>query len=125
MTCNKWRALLARQCTYENDGLSETALHSSRVSVAAAASSATHGMSPDLILYILDGASGKLDPAFMACEGPFKFWSLAIWQNWFHASVLQTALERAKLKLSRAKGSVWAMVAGPVTDLVATAIRIK
>ena len=109
----------------ENYGLSDTALHSSRTSVAAAASSATCGKHPDIILYILDGASGKLDPAFDANAGPFKFWALAVWQEWFPTSVLQTALERAKARLDKTRGSVWSPVAGPVTAFVATAARMK
>ena len=62
----------------ENYGLSDSALHTSRTSVAAASSSNTCGKHPDLILYILDGASGKLDPAFDSNAGPFKCWALAV-----------------------------------------------
>jgi hypothetical protein len=54
----------------ENFGLSDTALQTSRSSVAATASSATCGKQPDITLYAIDGASGKLDPAFTAHDGP-------------------------------------------------------
>ena len=57
----------------ENVGLSGTALQQARSSVAAAESNATFGKQPDIALYVIDGASGKLDPAFHAHDGPFKY----------------------------------------------------
>ena len=79
----------------ENDRLSDTALHSSRTAVAASASSATCGKRPDLVLYILDGAAGKLDPAFDGNIGPFTYWALVVWQGWSPTSFLQEALDQA------------------------------
>ena len=62
----------------ENLGLSDTALQQSRTSVASVGSNATFGKQPDIALYIIDGANGKLDPAFQAHGGPFKYWALAV-----------------------------------------------
>ena len=70
----------------ENFGLSNTALQASRSSVAASASSATCGKQPDVTLYVIDGASGKLDPAFTAHDGPFKYWSHCNFTNRTRAS---------------------------------------
>ncbi len=108
----------------ENFGLSDTALQQSRTSVASAGSNATFGKQPDIALYIIDGANGKLDPAFQAHEGPFKYWALAVWESWFTIDALQVALAQSKVKVASAKGSVRAVVAGPATALVATAIRL-
>ena len=108
----------------ENVGLSDTALHASRSSVASASSSATCGKQLDVALHVLDGASGKLDPAFPAHEGPIKYWALAVWEAWFSVHELQIALDQAKKKINGARGSCWAVVSGPVTALVATASRI-
>ena len=112
---------------YSNEcyGLSDTALHTSRSSVASAAANATYGKQLDLVLYVMDGASGKLDPAFDAHTGPFKSWALTVWSDWFPTDVLQLAIDKAKKKLSGAKGSMWAVAAGPVTAFLATAARIN
>lgn len=108
----------------ENVGLSDTALQQARSSVAAAGSNATFGKQPDIALYVIDGASGKLDPAFHAHDWPFKSWALAVWENWFSIEALQIALVQAKAKIACAEGPAWAVVAGPVTALLATAARI-
>ena len=111
---------------YSNEcyGLSDTALHASRSSVASATANATFGKQLDLVLCLMDGASGKLDPAFDAHTGPFKSWALTVWSEWFPTDVLQFAIDKAKLKLQSAKGSMWAVAAGPVTAFIATAKRI-
>ena len=72
----------------------------------------------------MDGASGKLDPAFDAHTGPLETWALTIWSDWFPTGVMQAAVDKPKQKLDRAKGAVWAAVAGSVTALLATAKRI-
>ena len=68
----------------------------------------------------MDGASGRLDPAFDAHAGPFKYWCLALWESWFSVDALQAALDQAVAKLDRAKESMSSAVVGPVAALVAT-----
>ena len=111
---------------YSNEcyGLSDTALHAAHSSVATASASATHGKQLDVVLYVMDGASGKLDPAFDAHTGPFRTWALTVWSDWFPNEVLQVAINKARQKLNNAKRAVWAAVGGPATALLATAQRI-
>ena len=49
---------------------------------------------------------------------------MAVWQAWFSIDALQLALTQSKTKIASAKGSVWSVVAGPATALIATAERI-
>ena len=92
--------------------------------MASAASNATHGKQLDFVLLVMDGASGKLDPAFDAHTGPFKAWALTVWADWFPTNVLHDAANKAKAQIERAKGSVWTMVRGPVAAFIASAARI-
>ena len=82
---------------YSNEcyGLSDTALHTARSSVASATANATYGKQLDLVLYVIDGAAGKLDPAFDAHTGPFKAWALTVWSEWFPLHMLQSAIDKA------------------------------
>ena len=50
--------------------------------VARAASPQAGGKSPDIILWMLDGQSGTLDPAFNAHVCPLMYWALANYQAW-------------------------------------------
>ena len=47
-----------------------------------------------------------------------------MWEAWFSIDALQLALAQSKTKIASAKGSVWSVVAGPATALIATAERI-
>ena len=105
-------------------GLSDTALHAARVKVAAAAAPQAGGKNPELVLYVLDGAHGTLDPAFEAHTNPLKYWALAWWQRWFSAEQMQRAYEEGAAKVSASKGSWWSVVAGPTTALLASLKRL-
>ena len=93
-------------------GVSDTALHTARVKVAAAAAPEGGGKSPDLVLYARDGQDGTLDPAFEAHTAPLKLWALACWYGWFANTDLQSAVDEAAAKLATARGSWWSVVTG-------------
>ena len=59
-------------------GISDSALHNTRDTIAAGASTETAGKNPDLVLYAIDGAHGTLDPAFDAHAIPIKMWAQAV-----------------------------------------------
>ena len=58
-------------------GVCDSVLHTARTRVAAAAAPQAGGKSPDLVLYIIDGPEGTLDPAFQAHSEPAKMWATA------------------------------------------------
>ena len=60
-------------------GISDSALHNTRVTIAASASTDRAGKNPDLVLYAIGGADGTLYPAFDAHVIPIKMWALGIW----------------------------------------------
>ena len=65
-----------------------------------------------------------LDLAFEAHASITRHWALAVWDRWFDTQHMQTSLDAARHKLARAKGSWWALVAGPTTALLATLRRL-
>ena len=77
-----------------------------------------------LTLLAIDGVNGTLDPAFEAHASITRHWALAVWDQWFDTQHMQAALDAARHKLAQAKGSWWALVAGPSTALLVTLRRL-
>ena len=98
---------------WDTMGLACSMLEQARRAAAYAGSPEGGGKCIDLILALLDGASGSADPAFAAHTGPIQFWATAWWQRWFDPAQLQQAFAGATAKLQSAKGSCWNSVAGP------------
>ena len=92
--------------------------------MASAASTKTGGQNPDIVLHLLDGLTGSMDPAFMAHCCPIQFWALAHWETWFQHATLARAFSEAALKLGEAKGSWWSSATGPTTAVLATCQRL-
>ena len=109
----------------ENIGISDSALHTVRITASAANSTDTAGKSPDVCLALTDGACGTADPAFEAHSNPLKYWSLAFWENWFCHDALLTTLRLARKRSQQHKPTEWNWVRGPVTALLATLTRLK
>ncbi len=90
-------------------GVCDSVLHTARTRVAAAAAPQAGGKSPDLVLYVLDGPNGTLDPAFQAHSEAIKMWAAAWWDHWFTPEQLSTAFAEASLKWApkRTHGGIW------------------
>ena len=108
----------------ETFGISDSALAAARGKVAKAASPDGSGRNPGLALLTIDGTCGTLDPAFAAHAGPIIHWARAVWDTWFPACQMENAFIGATAKLGGARGTLWSVVAGPVTALVATVRRL-
>ena len=108
----------------ETFGLSDSALQAARGKVAKAATPDGSGRNPDLALLALDGDVGTLDPAFDAHVGPIAHWARAAWCGWFSATEMAETFNSAMVKLGDANGSVWSVVAGPVTAFIASTWRL-
>ena len=108
----------------ETFGVSDSALEVARGKVAKAASPDGSGRNPNLALLAIDGTCGKLDPAFAAHAGPVLHWAKATWDSWFPARQMEDAFIRATAKLAGARGTVWNVVTGPVTALIASTRRL-
>ena len=105
-------------------GMSDSHLEESRQAIARAASAEGGGKNFEMVLYALDGNAGTMDPAFDAHVLPIHAWAMAWWESWRRPHVLNSLVAKAVLKLATAAVSAWALVVGPVTALVASAIRI-
>ncbi len=108
----------------ETIGMADSQLQTTRGVIARAAAPAGGGKSVDHTLSAIDGASGTLDPAFDAHVLPIQTWATAWWERWRSVATMPQALAEAILKLNGATGSPWRGVTGPVTTLVASALRI-
>ena len=91
----------------ETMGLSDSCLKDVRTKIAKAASPVSCGRNPVLTLLAIDGTNGTIDPAFEAHAAIIRHWALAVWDQWFGTQHMQTALNAARHKLGRAKGSWW------------------
>lgn len=106
-------------------GLSDSALHLARTKVAGAAAASAGGKNPALVLHMLDGPAGTMDPAFEAHAAPVLFWATAVWCMWFTREQLALAFQQASLKLAQREGSsCWNLVTGPTAALLASLKRI-
>ena len=121
------RAAATPALTYgcEICGFSDSHLDQTRSVVARAGSPEGSDKDPNLILMILDGPKGTLDSAFDAHCLPIMRWAQAWYENWQSPRVLTQAFADAKLKVARAKRSVWDVAAGPVAGLLGIMARIK
>ena len=79
---------------------------------------------PDLVLHASDSDNGTLDPAFDAHLLPLQSLAFAWWQGWQPQTSLLQAVDCAKDKGIVEGKACWAKVTGPITNAVASAIRI-
>ena len=106
-------------------GLSDSALHTARVKVVSAVAAPTEGKCVEVVLHLMDGVAGTLDPAFEAHASLLLLWAMAIWEGWFSREQLAKAFSQASLKLAKREGlSCWSLVTGPATALLASMARI-
>ena len=81
------------------------------------------GKNTDLILLTADADTGTVDPCFDAHVLPFKFWSLAIWEQWRSNEEFCNAVANVRGNLQSCK-SAWAVSTGPIAPLLARVSRI-
>ena len=62
--------------------MSDSHLADARSAIARAASPEASGKDPNLVLYILDGVAGTMDPAFDAHVLPAERFAQAVWDQW-------------------------------------------
>jgi len=105
-------------------GMSDAHLASARTAVARALAPTSGGSAADTSLYVADCAGSTIDPGFDAHVLPLKFWALAHWQTWIPHADLARAFYAAVRRLQSAKRSVWDLVTGPASALVASAWRL-
>ena len=67
---------------WDTMGMSDTMLEQARQAIAYAGSPEGGGKNVDLILALLDGASGTADPAFAAHIPPMRHLAFAVWEAW-------------------------------------------
>ena len=91
---------------------------------AKALSAEGGGKSFELSLYVADGSTGTLDPAFQAHVQPLHSWALACWQGWQNHEVMEKALVRAQGRVLHDGQPQWSFVSGPAAATVASAARI-
>ncbi len=105
-------------------GMSDSHLDEARSIQARAAAPEGGGKAVDLVLWITDGTSGSSDPAFPAHVDPIVKWATAWWEGWQPGPTMVDAFTDANTKLNSCVSSMWHKVAGPVTALIASALRI-
>ncbi len=107
-------------------GVANDLLLRQRRAVAAAVAKGAQGKDINLVLIMADGrgAGTKVDPAFAAHCDSICAWSEALWCGWAARRNMLTALNRAKLRLSKAVRP-WSVVYGPAAAVVATAARLE
>jgi hypothetical protein len=108
----------------ETMGVSDSALGQSRSSIGHAAAAQAAGKNIEALFVAIDGDPGIVDPAFAAHLQPPRFWATAIWENWFAISLVEMAFTGAATTLMGAKGSLWSLVTGPASAIIATLRRI-
>ena len=107
----------------EVSGVADAMQQQGRSVAARAAAPAGGGKNPDIVLYILDGAAGAMDPAFDAHVLPVKHWALAWWEHWFAHEFLDLVYRAACARLGEGHWS-WHRVAGPASALLMSLRRI-
>lgn len=108
----------------EITGMSDSHLLEARRVIAKASAPEGGGKDPNLVLYLLDGPMGTLDPAFDAHVLPMQRYATAVWQSWQPLQHLQSAFRDAQAKLL-SKGFKWACVSGPIAALIMSLRRLE
>ena len=104
-------------------GASDTMLKAGRATVASMIASGAGGKNPDAILMLADAAGGSIDPAHDAHSLVAKHWAQAWWERWQPTAVLERSFREAVARLRTAARSVWDLLTGPVSALVASLWR--
>ena len=73
------------------------------VAQAAAPANGSCGQNLDMALLLVDGPSGRVDPAFEAHLTPIVEWSRAIWNAWIPEDIRQVSCDSAVAALRTAK----------------------
>ena len=107
----------------ETIGMSDSHLSQVRSLIARASSPEGGGKDLNLVLYLLDGVSGSLDPAFDAHVLPIVRYATAWWEGWQKASAISAAMTDAQRKLA-SRGFKWGCVCGPMAALIMTLRRV-
>ena len=104
--------------------MSNTHLEQARRAVSRASAPSAGGKNFELVLHLLDGASGTLDPAFDAQVQPLYMWALAHWQRWQTEASLRETSEHAQRSVFSEDIIIWNRVHGPATAVIPSASRI-
>ena len=105
--------------------MSDSTLLEARRITAKAAAPEGGGKDPNLVLYILDGVSGTLDPAFDAHILPLIRYAHAWWEKWQDRELLTSAFHSSVAKLAAAKRSYWDVATGPTGAMIASLWRLN
>ena len=105
-------------------GMANQHLETARRSLAKSVSSEAGGKHYELVLYVVDGAQGTLDPAFDAHVLPLYMWAMAHWESWLMPLQLEEAMQEAQKRVMHEGVVAWSRVAGPAAALIASASRI-
>lgn len=109
----------------EVTGWGDDHLRKTRGAIARASAPQAGGKNHELVLYVIDGPWGTLDPAFEAHCAPLRHWFLAWWERWIPHADLVRAFSFAKGRLSSGDNPFsWARVTGPVGAVLLSARRI-
>ena len=108
----------------EVSSMAPSHLAAGRRAIARAAAPEGGGKSSLVILYVVDGVQGTLDPAFDANVLPLHMWAMAHWQWWLSLRQLEDAMAVAVEAHPHEQATNWRKVAGPVAALVASLKRI-
>ena len=118
------RAAATPAITYGVDvfGLADSPLQAARSTVAHMGAPPGAGKSVDLVLHLLDGPSGTMDPMFDASLLGLRHWAYAWWESWLRAEWLVEGFQLAAAKLNDL--SEWRKAHGPTTSLLCSLHRI-
>ena len=105
-------------------GVADTTLESARSAVCSAASPPAQGRQVDVTLWVLDGASGTLDPAFDSVVLGLRHWCYAWWEAWFKPDILTGAFDCTVAAINFQKHVAWNKIAGPMAGLLLSLKRV-
>ena len=105
-------------------GIADSTLETARSRVCGAASPPARGRSVDITLWMLDGASGTLDPGFDAVVPGLRHWCYAWWEAWFKPAILTSAFDCTVAAINFQKEVAWNKVAGPMAALLLSLKRV-
>ena len=103
-------------------GLADTPLHGARSIVAHMGAPPGSGKSVDMVLHLLDGPVGTLDPMFDASLLGLRHWAYAWWESWIKGEWLIEGFQFAAAKLNDL--TEWRKAHGPTTSLLCSLHRI-